>query len=463
MGFLQNILYSALALAIAFSYQTYRDISKPYPIPELDLNEYWGRGDVKNYKEDTTIKPFKISYSAEVIKRLTDKLDDAPAFAEPLEDTAFEYGFNTKHLQKILNYWKGQYLPKWNEREQFLNQFPQFTTQIQGLNIHYIHVKPKTTANTKVYPLILLHGWPGTVREFYDIIPLLTTPSKDNIAFEVIAPSLPGYGWSEAASKKGLGAAKIAVVFQNLMKRIGFKKYYVQGGDWGSLIGTDMAAFFPENVLGFHTNMCMVDSPIANIKTFIASFYPSLFMDAKYVDWVYPFFPKFLTLLQESGYMHIQSTKPDTIGVALTGNPVGLVAYILEKFSTWTNPAYRNLADGGLEKYFTMDALLDNVMIYYLTNSITTSQRIYKEVFSSEFADSSINRVPVIVPSACAHFKYELMHQIEWALPEKFVNLLQSNYFEDGGHFAAMQLPKIMYNDFIDFVRKSLQQGNKNE
>jgi len=463
MGFLQNIFYSALALAIAFSYQTYRDISKPYPIPELDLNEYWGRGDVKNYKEDTTIKPFKISYSAEVIKRLTDKLDDAPAFAEPLEDTAFEYGFNTKHLQKILNYWKGQYLPKWNEREQFLNQFPQFTTQIQGLNIHYIHVKPKTTANTKVYPLILLHGWPGTVREFYDIIPLLTTPSKDNIAFEVIAPSLPGYGWSEAASKKGLGAAKIAVVFQNLMKRIGFKKYYVQGGDWGSLIGTDMAAFFPENVLGFHTNMCMVDSPIANIKTFIASFYPSLFMDAKYVDWVYPFFPKFLTLLQESGYMHIQSTKPDTIGVALTGNPVGLVAYILEKFSTWTNPAYRNLADGGLEKYFTMDALLDNVMIYYLTNSITTSQRIYKEVFSFEFADSSINRVPVIVPSACAHFKYELMHQIEWALPEKFVNLLQSNYFEDGGHFAAMQLPKIMYNDFIDFVRKSLQQGKKNE
>jgi juvenile hormone epoxide hydrolase len=98
-----------------------------------------------------------------------------------------------------------------------------------SLNIHYIHVKPKTTANTKVYPLILLHGWPGTVREFYDIIPLLTTPSKDNIAFEVIAPSLPGYGWSEAASKQGLGAAKIAVIFQNLMKRIGFNKYYVQG------------------------------------------------------------------------------------------------------------------------------------------------------------------------------------------------------------------------------------------
>lgn len=208
--------------------------------------------------------------------------------------------------------------------------------------------------------------------------------------------------------------------------------------------------------------MCGVNTPMANIKTFIASFYPSLFMDEKYVDWVYPFFPKFLTLLQESGYMHIQSTKPDTIGAALTGNPIGLAAYILEKFSTWTNSEYRNLPDGGLEKYFTMDALLDNVMIYYLTNSITTSQRIYKEVFASEFSDSTVNRVPVVVPSACAHFKHELMHQLEWTLPEKFPILLQSNYFEDGGHFAAMQLPKIMYKDFTDFVRKTLQEGKKN-
>jgi juvenile hormone epoxide hydrolase len=205
----------------------------------------------------------------------------------------------------------------------------------------------------------------------------------------------------------------------------------------------------------------MVDSPIANIKAFIASFYPSLFMDEKYVSWVYPFIPKFINLLQESGYMHIQSTKPDTIGVALTGNPVGLAAYILEKFSTWTNADYRNLPDGGLEKYFTLDALLDNVMIYYLTNSITTSQRIYKEVFSNEFGDPTVNRVPVDVPSACAHFKHELMHQIEWVFPEKFRNLLQSNYFDDGGHFAAMQLPKILYSDFIDFVRKSLQQNEK--
>lgn len=457
MGVVSNILYSVLALAIAFSYQTYRDLTKPYPIPETDLNEYWGRGDAKNYKEDKTIKPFKISYSAEVIKRLTDKLNDAPAFTEPLEDTAFEYGFNTKHLKKILNYWKGQYLPKWNEREQFLNQYPQFTTQIQGLNIHYIHVKPKTTANTKVYPILLLHGWPGSVREFYDLIPLLTKPSKDNIAFEVIVPSLPGYGFSDGAAKKGLGSAKMAVIFKNLMDRIGIQKYFIQGGDWGSYIGAIMASYFPDNTLGYHTNMCAVDTPLANIKTFIASIYPSYFMDEKYVSWVYPFWPKFLYLLQESGYMHIQATKPDTIGAALIGNPVGLAAYIIEKFSTWTNPDYRSLSDGGLEKYFTLDSLLDNIMIYYLTNSITTSQRIYKETFSVDYGVPEINRVPIIVPSACANFKNELMHQFEWIYTEKFTNLVQVTRHDDGGHFAAMQLPKIMYEDIVEFVRKALK------
>lgn len=195
---------------------------------------------------------------------------------------------------------------------------------------------------------------------------------------------------------------------------------------------------------------------MANIKAFIASFYPSLFMDEKYVSWVYPFWPNFLKLLQESGYMHIQATKPDTIGAALTGNPVGLAAYILEKFSTWTNPDYRRLPDGGLEKYIKMDALLDNVMIYYLTDSITTSQRLYKEAFGAEFV-STVFRVPVVVPTGCAHFRHELMHQVDWALADKYPNIVQMNRFEDGGHFAAMQLPKVLYEDFIEFVRKTLR------
>lgn len=203
-----------------------------------------------------------------MIKKLSDRISDASVLTESLEDTAFEYGFNSKRLQQILKYWKGDYLTKWSEKEAFLNQFSQFTTQIQGLvrcliyiklkhlkfysacslKIHYIHVKPKTTANTKVYKLILLvdkfqiifsnllkksfqHGWPGSVREFYEIIPMLTKPSNDNIAFEVIVPSLPGYGWSEGASKQGLGPLKVSVVLRNLMIRLGFDKFYIQGSN----------------------------------------------------------------------------------------------------------------------------------------------------------------------------------------------------------------------------------------
>lgn len=206
----------------------------------------------------------------------------------------------------------------------------------------------------------------------------------------------------------------------------------------------------------YHSNMCTSMSPLGSIKTFIASFKPSWFIDEeKLIDWIYPFTPKFMDLLQESGYMHIQSTKPDTIGVALQNNPVGLAAYIIEKFSTWTNPDYRNLADGGLTKYFTMDALLDNIMLYYLTDSITTSVRIYKEAFYDMALN--IDQVPHLPPTGCAHYRYELMHSPNFILKDKFKNLIHSSYFDDGGHFAAMQLPKVMYDDFIVFVGKTLK------
>lgn len=205
--------------------------------------------------------------------------------------------------------------------------------------------------------------------------------------------------------------------------------------------------------------MCGVNTPWANIKTFVASFYPSFFIkEEKLADWIYPYAPRFMELLQEMGYMHLQSTKPDTIGIALQNNPVGLAAYIIEKYSTWTNPDYRNLADGGLEKYFTLDSLLDNIMIYHLTDSITTSVRIYKEVWGD--MATNIDRVPLLPPSACVHFKHELMHQPEFILKDKFVNLIHSSYFEDGGHFAAMQLPKVVYDDFMEFVQKTLSKSS---
>lgn len=455
MGFFARVLFVGLTLLVAVVYKQYRDATAPLPVPKIDLQQYWGPGDAKQYKEDTTIKPFKVVYPPEVIEKLRSKLNDPPTLVKPLEGTAFEYGFNSNRLQEILKYWKTSYLNKWNEREAFLNQFPHFHTQIQGLNIHFIHVKPKVSAGTKVLPLLLLHGWPGSVREFYDIIPKLTTKSDDkNFVFEVVVPSLPGYGWSQGAAKQGLSPSRMAVIMRNLMDRLGHKKYYVQGGDWGSLIANLMSTLFQENVIGVHMNMCGLNSLQAILKSVIASFAPTRFIEEKYVDYYYPAGPKFMYLLAESGYMHLQATKPDTIGTALVGNPVGLAAYIIEKFSTWTNPSYRQLADGGLEKYFTLDSLLDNIMIYYLTDSITTSQRIYYEAFSANEMALGIDRIPTQVPAACAKFKYELMQTVDWALRDHFVNLVQSNHFDDGGHFAAMQLPNVLYKDFVEFVKK---------
>lgn len=202
--------------------------------------------------------------------------------------------------------------------------------------------------------------------------------------------------------------------------------------------------------------MCSAIAPMATIKMAVASFYPSWFIEEeKLIKWIYPFSGKFMDLLQESGYMHIQATKPDTIGTALLNNPVGLATYIIEKFSTWTNSDYRKLADGGLEKYFTLDALLDNIMIYYLTDSITTSVRIYKENFYED-ATYNLPRVPVTQPTGCVHFRYELLHIPPFALKEKYPNLIHTALYDDGGHFAAMQLPKVLYEDFLEFFRKTL-------
>ncbi|KAL9705832.1 hypothetical protein quinque_009350 [Culex quinquefasciatus] len=456
MGFTGRVLFVATTLLVSMAFKQYRDLTAPLPVPPAEeLNQFWGSGDAKQYKEDKTIKPFSVSYSAEVIEKLRTKLTDVPTLVKPLEGAAFQYGFNSDRLQGILKYWRTSYLDKWSEREKFLNQFPQFKTQIQGLDIHFIHVKPKVPAGTKVLPLMLLHGWPGSVREFYEIIPKLTSKSNDkDFVFEVVVPSLPGYGWSQAASKQGLSPSRIAYIMNSLMTRLGHKKYLLQGGDWGSLIANYMATYFQDNVLGVHLNMCGANGVSAMLKTTVASLYPSAFVDEKYVDFYYPATQKFTQIIGEVGYMLIQATKPDTIGTALVGNPVGLAAYILEKFSTWTNPAYRALPDGGLEKYFTLDSLLDNIMIYYLTDSITTSQRIYYEAFSQREMAIAVDRIPTKVPAACAKFRYELLHTIDWALKDHFTNLVQSNHFEDGGHFAAMQLPNVLYKDFVKFVEK---------
>lgn len=182
-----------------------------------------------------------------------------------------------------------------------------------SLKIHFIHTKDVTAKAKNVVPLLLLHGWPGSVREFYDIIPKLIKP-KDDTAYVVVAPSLVGYGFSEAAAIPGMSPTEMSIVFRNLMISLGYKQFLVQGGDWGSLIGSTLATIFPENVIGFHSNMCASMSASSAVKGFIAGFYPTAFIKPEYIDFHYPAGEKFTYLIEESGYMHLQATKPDTIG-----------------------------------------------------------------------------------------------------------------------------------------------------
>ncbi|XP_013104822.2 juvenile hormone epoxide hydrolase 1 isoform X1 [Stomoxys calcitrans] len=456
MGVMVRILIVAASLGVAALVQNYRLMKQHIPPPKLDTKEYWGPGNGANYKENVAVKPFDISVKPEIIQDLMSQLDRPLKLHEPLEGVAFEYGFNSNYLQKVIKYWRNDYLPKWSERESFLKKFNHFQTEIQGLKIHFMHIKPKNAQGKKVLPLLLLHGWPGSVREFYEIIPLLTTPNeKHDYVFEVVAPSLPGYGWSQAASKKGLGPAHIAVIMRSLMVRLGYNKFVIQGGDWGSFIGSHVAALYPENTLGYHSNMCGTSGSLSMIKMVLSGFVPSLFYEKQHSKFFKPLGELFSHLIAETGYMHLQATKPDTIGTVLSYNPVGLAAYILEKFSGWTNGEFQHMADGGLTKRFTLDSLLDNIMIYYVTNSITSSQRIYAEHFSTSEMGLQMDSVAVKAPSGCARFLHDLAHSTDCQLKDKFVNLIHSTYHDDGGHFAAMEQPKILYEDFIEFAKKA--------
>lgn len=315
-----------------------------------------------------------------------------------------------------------------------------------SLQLHFLRAMPPQSEEPRkqVIPVLLLHGWPGSVREFYSMANLLTQENdRSPVAFEVIVPSLPGFGWSEHAKKVGFGALEMSIMLRNLMLRLGHNKFYIHGGDWGAIVGSHMATLYPENVIGFHCTMCFVATPLSFFKLFVASFAPSYFIDEQFESFLYPMRKKFELILMETGFVHLQATKPDTIGAALTNNPIGLAAYIMEKFSAFLNTIER-------------DALLDNLTIYALTNSITTSARLYAESYSTREQSLEMSRVQTNVPTACTRFRLDVAHSLDWQLKDKYTNLIHSKFYNQSGHFVALEEPELLYNDFIEFVRKTV-------
>ncbi|RVE52162.1 hypothetical protein evm_003235 [Chilo suppressalis] len=450
-GNIGKLLFVFAILGGLLAFYVYKLVTTPPETPKYDLEQWWGPYP-KDQTIDVSIRPFKIEFSDVIVNDLRERLMHRRPFVEPLEDAGFTYGFNSKFLGQVLHYWQNKY--NFKDRENFFNKFDQYITNIQGLDIHYLHVKPKVSDSVEVVPLLMLHGWPGSVREFYELIPKLITPqSGHNFVFEIIAPSLPGFGYSQGPARKGFGPLETAVVMSNLMKRIGHKHYYIQGGDAGHTVGSTIATLFPEQVLGFHTNLPINTGRVATALLFVGSLWPSAIVENRLQSRMYPLSEHIPKLLEETGYLHIQATKPDTIGIALTDSPAGLAAYILEKFSSWTNLAFKNATDGRLLEKYQLTHLLDNVMLYWASNSITTSVRIYAEAFSKRTMAMRLDDIPTEVPTWGIKFKHELMFYSDCLLKLKYKNYLHSTMVEEGGHFAAFEMPHVMAKDIFEAVK----------
>ncbi|XP_061705579.1 juvenile hormone epoxide hydrolase-like [Cydia pomonella] len=426
-------------------------LRSPLPLPDVDVDAWWGAGE--ETKQNTSVRSFEVQFSASMIQDLKKRLKNHRKWTPPLEDIGFEYGFNTEQLDSWVSYWSDKY--NFQERERFFNKFPQFKTNIQGLDIHFIRVQPEVSG-MEIVPMLFLHTWPGSVREIYEALPLLTAVRDDqDFAIEAIVPSWPGCGFSDAPVRPGLGLAGMAVVLRNLMHRLGFKKFYLQGGD---IIGITLATLFPQEVLGFHSNVGASASTSAILLNLIGAWLPSFVVEPHLADRMYPLSSTFGFLLEESGYVHLQATKPDTLGKAavpilgVSDSPVGLLAYILEKFSTWTKNEYKRLPDGGLDKHWSKDQLLDNLMCYWATNSFTTSVSVYAEIFSKRQIEFQLDEIPTPVPTWIIQAKNELIFQPWRILRRKFPNLVHANAIDDGGHFLAFQLPKVFSDDVLKAI-----------
>lgn len=341
-------------------------------------------------------------------------------------DRPWDQGMRLRVTQELAEHWATGY--DWRRAEAALNAFPQFRTVIDGLGIHFLHVRsPEPTA----MPLILTHGWPGSVVELLKVIGPLTDPASHGgdpaDAFHVVAPSLPGYAWSDKPVHTGWGVPRIAAAWEQLMLRLGYDRFAAQGGDWGSMVTMALGVHHTRHLAGIHVNMPIV----------IPTTPPEEMTDAEraasdalshYMEW-------------DGGYSNQQSTRPQTLGYGLADSPVGQMAWIVEKFWAWTD------CDGDPRNALSPDELLDNVMVYWLTNSAASSARLYWESFKQ------IDFSPIGVPSGISVFPHEIFRTSRRWAEARFEDLRHFNELDRGGHFAAFEQPELFVTEMRDAFR----------
>ncbi len=357
------------------------------------------------------MQAFRIEASDADLTDLRDRLNRT-RWPDPETVDDWSQGIPLAYVQDLCRYWADAY--DWRAREAYLNGFPQFRAEVDGLGIHFIHVRSE---RPDAVPLVITHGWPGSVVEFHKVIRPLTDPPPGEPAFHVVCPSLPGYGFSDKPTRAGWGAERIAGAWARLMADLGYDRYGAQGGDWGALVTSCIGAQDPDHVLGVHLNMVIALPDESTMGDLTEREQGALASMAHYNDW-------------DSGYSKQQSTRPQTLGYGLADSPAGQCAWIVEKFWSWMD------CDGHPENVLTRDEILDNVMLYWLPGAGASSARLYWESFRTAHVG------PVEVPVACSIFPKEIFRPSRRWAEKRFPDIRHWNELDKGGHFAAFEQPE---------------------
>lgn len=379
---------------------------------------------------DEEIRPYRIDIPQAELDDLKTRLTSV-RWPDDLPEAGWTRGVPVAYLKKLAAYWGSEY--DWREHEARLNRHPQFTTGIDGQNVHFLHVR---SPEPNALPLMLIHGWPGSIVEFLELIGPLADPRsyggdpKD--AFHLVIPSLPGHGFSGTITESGWTDGKVAGAFVTLMSRLGYEKYGVQGGDVGGFIAPKMGGLAPDRVVGVHVN-ALVTFPSKDSAELADLTEIEQKRLAEFKRWNDDLM----------GYMHIQGTRPLTLAYGLADSPVGQLAWIVEKFKEWTHPSAELPEDA-----VNLDQLLTNVMIYWLTNTARSSANSYYERFHDWSAWQSSGRSPV--PTGVAAFPTDVAIR---RFAEKTNTIVHWSDFDRGGHFAAMEAPDLLMEDIRNFFR----------
>lgn len=371
----------------------------------------------------TSIEPFRLAVPEEQLVDLRRRLDSTRwPEAETVSD--WSQGVPLAQAQALCGYWRDEY--DWRRCEAMLNGFGQHRALVDGLRIHFLHIR---SPEPNALPLLMTHGWPGSVIEFHKVIRPLTDPRAHGAsgadAFHLILPSLPGYGFSDKPSESGWGVKRIAAGWANLMQQIGYRRYVAQGGDWGAAVATALGALAPPELAAIHVNMPLAFPDASDTAGWTEEEQAAAAAFSRFTE-------------EESGYSAQQRTRPQTLGYGLTDSPAGQAAWILEKFRAWSD------CGGDALALFSPDELLDNIMLYWLPAAATSSARLYWESMPGAFVPE-----PVEVPTGISIFPKELLTPSRRWANRTYQNIVHWNRLGEGGHFPAFEQPAA----FVDELR----------